>query len=55
LNFHHNQSDAEAFGLAYKAANDVRKHGGRAKLPIHLREWIATGKMQFFHEFIDDI
>lgn len=55
LNFHHNQSDAEAFGRAYKAANDVRKHGGRVKLPSHLREWIATGKRQFFHEFIEDI
>jgi hypothetical protein len=51
----HNQSDADAFGRAYKAANDVRKHGGRVKLPAHLRDVIATKNRQFFHEFIEDI
>lgn len=55
LNRFHNQSDADAFGRAYKAANDVRKHGGRVKLPAHLRGVIATENRQYFNEFIENI
>ena len=41
--------DAVAFGVAYTASLDLKKHGGKVKLPLGLWEKIDRG----LHEYLE--
>ena len=44
---HGNTDDTKLWGRAYKKANEIEKHGGTLKLPIHLYRELSDKQQKY--------